>query len=196
MKVLVLLGDGMADFPVASLDNKTPLEVANTPAMDSIAQSGIAGLFKPIPDAFPAGSDIGNLSVFGYDPHETFTGRAPLEAINQGIALNDSQLAFRCNLVTLDDGAMRDFTADHISTEDARALIVSLNEKMTQPGLTFHAGVGYRHLLIIEPESSVYDSLAELECTPPHDITDQNVAPYHRLRRYPSLSCDLHLRSN
>ena len=107
MKYLVLLGDGMADFPRADCGGTTPLAHATTPAMDQMALEGVSGLFCPIPEQFPAGSDIGNLSVFGYDPAGTFTGRAPLEAANQGIELASGQLAFRCNLVTLDAGTMQ-----------------------------------------------------------------------------------------
>jgi 2,3-bisphosphoglycerate-independent phosphoglycerate mutase len=125
LKFLVLIGDGMADFPLEACGGKTPLAAAKTPAMDELARRGVSGLFMPIPDAFPAGSDIGNLSLFGYDPHVDFTGRAPMEAANQGIQLRDDELVFRCNLVTLNDGQMQDFTAGHISSEEAAELIVS-----------------------------------------------------------------------
>ena len=123
MKYLVLLGDGMADFPVPELEDKTPLAVSETPGMDRAVREGISGLFCPIPDSMPAGSDVGNLSVFGYDPEVSFTGRAPFEAVNQGIPLGEDDIAFRCNLVTLGDRRMVDFTADHISSDEAVKLI-------------------------------------------------------------------------
>jgi 2,3-bisphosphoglycerate-independent phosphoglycerate mutase len=163
----------MADFPIAELDGKTPIAAANTPAMDEAARLGITGLFMPIPDAFPAGSDIGNLSVFGYDPHENFTGRAPLEAINQNITIGENQLVFRCNLVTLEDGRMKDFTSDHISSEEAAELIVALNDSLAQDGIQFFPGVGYRHLMLFDTTPETKARFAALQCTPPHDITDQ-----------------------
>jgi len=178
MKFLVLLGDGMADFPVAALDNHTPLQAATTPAMDQAVTQGVSGLFKPIPDAYPAGSDIGNLSVFGYDPDEAFTGRAPLEAANQGIFPAQDQLVFRCNFVTLEDNRMRDFTADHISTEEAHALVDSLNRSLPAQNLQFIGGVSYRNLCLLTLNRSIYSSISLLSCTPPHDILMKPYAPH------------------
>ena len=178
MKWLVLLGDGMADFPLEEFSGRTPLAVAKTPAMDSLAESGLSALFCPIPEGFAAGSDIGNLSLFGYDPAETFTGRAPLEAANQGIQLGERELAFRCNLVTLRADKMEDFTAGHISTEEASDLIASLNESLAGEGVVFHAGVSYRHLTIVGERIGPQKALAGLSCTPPHDIIGQTFAPH------------------
>jgi 2,3-bisphosphoglycerate-independent phosphoglycerate mutase len=178
LKFLILIGDGMADFPLESCGGSTPLSVAQTPALDEVARLGICGLFCPIPDAYPAGSDIGNLSLFGYNPDESFAGRAPLEAANRGIALGPDQLAFRCNLVTLGNGCMKDFTADHISTKEAAELIGSLERALGGSNLTFHPGVSYRHLATITPTASAFDQFVSLACTPPHDITDQEYAPY------------------
>lgn len=178
LKYLVLLGDGMADFPLESLDGKTPLAAANIPAMDQAAREGVTGQFMPIPDGFPPGSDIGNLSVFGFDPHETFTGRAPLEAVNQGISIAANQLVFRCNLVTLGDGVMKDFTADHISSEEAAELIVALNESMANDGVRFYPGVGYRHLLVLDAMDDTKAAYSALQCTPPHDITEREFSPH------------------
>ena len=107
MKYLILLGDGMADWPLPDYDNRTPLEIAKTPAMDALVARGMTGQFCPIPEGLPAGSDIGNLSMFGYDPGAAFRGRAPIEAANQGIHLEDNQVAFRCNFVTLEEGVMK-----------------------------------------------------------------------------------------
>lgn len=168
----------MADFPLEELDGKTPIAAANTPAMDDAARLGITGLFMPIPDAFPPGSDIGNLSVFGYDPRETFTGRAPLEAANQNISIGANQLVFRCNLVTLENGRMKDFTADHISSEEAAKLIEVLNDSLGQDGLRFYPGVGYRHLLLLDAEPETKSLYAALQCTPPHDISDREFEPH------------------
>lgn len=178
MKYLVLLGDGMADFAIPELGGRTPLEAAKTPAMDEIARRGICALFKPIPDDLPPGSDIGNLSLFGYNPHETFTGRAPLEAARQGILLNEDEVAFRCNLVTLEDGAMRSFTSGHISTEEAAQIIPRLNEAYADLPVKLHTGVSYRHLSIIKARDLSIDELTAVECEPPHNITDRAYAPY------------------
>ncbi|MCC6696784.1 MAG: cofactor-independent phosphoglycerate mutase [Candidatus Hydrogenedentes bacterium] len=178
MKYLVLLGDGMADFPVAELDGRTPLEVANTPAMDEVAALGICALFNPIPEGLPPGSDIGNLSVFGYNPRATYTGRAPLEAARRGILLAENEVAFRCNLVTLADGLMQSFTAGHITTEEATQLIHALNEALAELPIRFSPGVSYRHLGIITAGQVSVDDLASVFCTPPHNITDQKYEPH------------------
>jgi 2,3-bisphosphoglycerate-independent phosphoglycerate mutase len=177
LKYIILLGDGMADFPLPDLNNRTPIEVAFTPSMDEAASTGVTGLFSPIPADLPPGSDIGNLSLFGYDPHATFTGRAPLEAANQGITLKNDQIAFRCNLVTLQDGVMEDFTAGHITTEEANEIIQSLNSSLTHLPVRFHTGVGYRHIAVVTAPDASFNDLARLQCTPPHDITGQ---PYAR----------------
>jgi 2,3-bisphosphoglycerate-independent phosphoglycerate mutase len=168
----------MADFPHPSLNNKTPLEFAKTPAMDAAVRQGLCGLFCPIADGLPAGSDIGNLTVFGYNPRETFTGRAPLEAANQGIVPTDDELVFRCNLVTLEDEKMRDFTADHITTEESRELIGALNGAIARTGVRFAPGVSYRNLCIVGTTPATREPLRTLRCTPPHDITGQNYDTY------------------
>ena len=180
MKFLILVGDGMADWPLPDHDNKTTIELARTHAMDRVVTLGATGTFTPIPEGLPAGSDIGNLSLYGYDPHAAFTGRAPLEAANQGIDLGPSDIAFRCNLVTLEDGRMRDFTADHITTEEATEIIATLNDALAPEfGLKFHPGVSYRHLSIVPaPDAATLNALKSLKCEPPHNISDQEVVPY------------------
>ena len=182
MKYIVLLGDGMADFPLSELNDRTPIEAAFTPSMDEVARLGVAGLFCPIPDDLPAGSDVGNLSVFGYNPYETFTGRAPLEAANQSIHVGPDQVAFRCNLVTLQDGIMHDFTSGHISTEEASQIIATIDAELggDRSGFSvrFYPGVGYRHLTILTAPEETLNGLTALSCTPPHDITGQAFAPY------------------
>lgn len=171
MKYLVLVGDGMADFPLPELEGRTPLEVAFTPSMDDAASTGVTGLFCPIPEGLPAGSDIGNLSLFGYNPRETFTGRAPLEAANQGLTLRPDQVAFRCNLVTLRDGLMDDFTAGHITSEEGAALIGALKAGLSSFPVFFSPGVSYRHISIVTAGETPLEDLAAVTCTPPHDIT-------------------------
>jgi 2,3-bisphosphoglycerate-independent phosphoglycerate mutase len=168
----------MADFPVHELDGLTPLNYAQTPAMDAAVQEGLSGLFCPIPDGLPAGSDIGNLSVFGYDPRQTFTGRAPLEAANQGIVPKDDELVFRCNLVTLEDGKMRDFTADHITSEESATLMSALNAALGTADLRFVPGVSYRNLCLIRADAAALEPLRRLRCTPPHDIIGQDYFNY------------------
>ncbi len=180
MKYLILVGDGMADFPLPELDGKTPLEVARTPAMDEVACRGITGLFCPIPEGMPPGSDIGNLSLFGYNPRTCFTGRAPLEAARQGIKLTSSQVAFRCNIVSLKDGVMHDFTAGHISTEEASILIKDIGNIIEKEyPVHFYSGVSYRHLAVIDTDSNLsVEDLEKTNCTPPHDITGQEWKNY------------------
>lgn len=180
MKYLILLGDGMADWPLPDYDNRTPLEIAHTPAIDDVVSRGVTGQFCPIPDGLPAGSDIGNLSMFGYDPGAAFRGRAPIEAANQGIHLADNQVAFRCNLVTLEDGVMKNFTADHISTEEAEEIIAVLNDTLGKEfPVKFHTGVSYRHCAVVDAsEASTLDNMVRMACEPPHNISDKEVAPW------------------
>ncbi len=175
LKYLILVGDGMADFPIPELEGRTPLQVAQTPAMDEVAQRGMIGLFCPIPEGMPPGSDIGNLSLFGFDPRTCFTGRAPLEAARQGIRLTSSQVAFRCNVVSLQEGKMYDFTAGHIPTEQASLLIKDIGEQLEKEyPVRFYPGVSYRHLAVIEADSTFsVEDLEQTNCTPPHDITGQ-----------------------
>ena len=179
MKYLILVGDGMADFPISDLDGKTPLEAAAIPAMDRLARQGLVGLFCPIPDGLPPGSDIGNLSLFGYNPRTMFSGRAPLEAANQGIPIADDQVVFRCNLVTLENGRMRDFTADHISSDEGAAIIAALNDEFASEPVIFHSGVSYRHLAMVTAKDPAQKmALGAATCEPPHNITGQEYEPW------------------
>jgi len=176
MKYIILLGDGMADFPIPALKNQTPLVAANTSAMDYLATTGICGLFNPISSGLPAGSDVGNLSCFGYDPEKTYTGRAPIEAASRGIELGPYDLALRCNLVTLsNDNRMESFTADHISSEEGAAIIETLNEQITDYPIEFHNGVGYRHLGILTADKDAIEDLNKVDSTPPHNIAEQPI---------------------
>ncbi|RQW78405.1 MAG: cofactor-independent phosphoglycerate mutase [Methanothrix sp.] len=164
MKYVVLLGDGMADLPIPALQGKTPLQAASTPNMDLLAKQGRCGLARTVPDGFPPGSDVANLSVMGYLPQKYYTGRAPLEAAAMGVHLDNGDIAFRCNFVTVEDGIMSDYSAGHITSEEGRALIEALKPLMPEQRL--YAGVSYRNLLVLKAG-------ARAVCTPPHDISDQ-----------------------
>src|SRR6185295_5943883 len=174
MKFVVLQGDGMADEPIADLGGKTPLEVAKTPNLDHMASRGILGLTRTIPRGYPPGSDVGTMSVLGYDPTRYHTGRSPIEAASMGVELGPDDVAFRCNLVTLEtpeDGIeiMRDFAAGHIPTEEARELIAELQRTLGREGIEFHPGVSYRHLLVWRRGQT------GMRTTPPHDLSDKPV---------------------
>jgi len=178
MKYVVIIGDGMADRPLKELDGKTPLEVAFTPNMDKLAKEGIIGKVKTIPDGFPYGSDVANLSILGYDPRKYYSGRAPLEAVSMGVRLDNNDVAFRCNLVTLrynktaTKAIMEDYSAGHISSEEAAELIHTLNEKLGNDSIRFYPGVSYRHLMVFK------DGPEKIECVPPHDIIGREITGY------------------
>jgi len=176
MKYIILQGDGMADYPLEVLGGKTPLEAARTPNMDWLAAHGVYGIAHVIPEGFPPGSDVGNMSIMGYDPAVYHTGRSPLEAASMGVALGPNDIAFRCNLVTLGgDGNgtfMEDFTSGHISTEEAADVIRDLDRELGGDGIEFFPGVSYRHLMVWRAGKE------GMETTPPHDITDQKTAAY------------------
>ncbi|PKN70684.1 MAG: cofactor-independent phosphoglycerate mutase [Deltaproteobacteria bacterium HGW-Deltaproteobacteria-12] len=177
MKYVVLLGDGMADYPTVKLGGKTPLQCAFTPHLDEIAACGTLGLVDTIPAGFPPGSDVANLSVLGYDPVQLYTGRGPLEAASMGVNLGPNDVAYRCNLVTIGnkntaDAFMDDFTAGHISTAESSEIIQDINKQLGSSQYQFYPGVGYRHLFVWR------NSLAAPNTTPPHDITGKAIAPY------------------
>ncbi|MFQ6121426.1 MAG: cofactor-independent phosphoglycerate mutase [Methanosarcinales archaeon] len=164
MKYIVLVGDGMADYPLKELNNKTPLQVANTPNMDFIASNGRNGIAKTIPDNMAAGSDVANLNILGYSPDKYYTGRGPLEAANMDLDLKANDIAFRCNLITIENDLIKDYSAGHISNEESKILIDSLNEELSTPEIKFYSGVSYRHILVVK------NSLVEsAKTTPPHD---------------------------
>src|SRR5947208_7765670 len=154
MKYAIVIPDGCADDPQESLGGKTPLQTARKPNMDRIAQRGFVGLSNNVPASLTPASDVATLSLFGYDPLVVYTGRAPLEVAAMGIKLGPNDWAIRCNLVTIENEQMRDFTAGHISTEDSRQLIATIGEKLGGPApdgagtLEFHPGVSYRHCLV------------------------------------------------
>lgn len=170
IKYLIVIPDGMSDEPVPSLGNKTPMEAAKTPVMDEWASKGKVGWAQNVPEGMPPGSDVANLSIFGFYPRKYYTGRAPLEAARAGIDLGEN-IVYRCNLVTLQDGLMKDFTAGHITTEEATLYIDLMCEIFKEDPVQFHLGKSYRHLMVAPPEWN------DVECTPPHDITDQVFEP-------------------
>ena len=165
MKYALILPDGAADEPLDELDDRTPLEAAETPNIDWIATHGRQGCLRTVPEGFTAASDVATLSVMGYSPADNYSGRAPLEAAARGIKSGPDDLIFRCNLVTIVDGTMQDFTAGHITQPEAERLIADLQPLGSEVGGTFHTGISYRHLLIMHDAGDI-----RCECTPPHDI--------------------------
>jgi len=176
MKYIVLLGDGMSDKKLDELGGKTPLQVAKTPNMDFMARRGLLGLARTVPDGFQPGSDVANLSVFGYDPRSCYTGRSPLEAASIGVELGPKDVAFRVNLVNLlPHGGklfMQDYSAGHISDEEGRELLAALQKELGNDEFQFYPGVGYRHLMVWRGGED------GMTVTPPHDITGQEIIDY------------------
>lgn len=175
MKYAIIIPDGCADEPQDALGGKTPLQAARVPEMDAVAAAGVIGRANNVPASLPAGSDVANLSLLGYDPLQNFTGRAPLEAAAQGLELGPNDWAIRCNLVTVLDQTMRDFTAGHISTEEATALLASCQQAFGGERLQFVPGVSYRNLLLYRPGSGDAPFSNDTRATPPHDLTDKTV---------------------
>ena len=168
MKYVVCVPDGCADEPVDELGGRTPLEVAAMPTLAALAARGEVGRAAVIPPGIPPGSDVGNMSIFGYDPARFHTGRAPIEAAALGLRLRPDQVAYRCNLVTVgDDGTMVDFAGGHPSTEDAAKVIEALDAELGGDGIEFHPGVEYRHIMVAPAD------WADADCVPPHDLTDK-----------------------
>lgn len=172
MKYLIILGDGMADEPIGSLNNKTILQAAHTPYMDMLAKKGRNGLLDTIPKGFSPGSEIANLSVLGYDLPTVYEGRGVLEAASIGVDIEDDEMAMRCNLVSLNGEILKNHSAGHISTSEASELIHFLEEKLGNEIFSFHAGVSYRHVLKMKRGNK------NIICTPPHDIPEKPFKPY------------------
>jgi len=175
MKYAIVIPDGAADEPQESLGGQTPLQAAHTPAMDEIARLGVVGRSNNVPPSLPAGSDVACLSLLGYNPMEHFTGRAPLEAAAQGIELGPEDWAIRCNLVTVENQTMRDFTAGHVSNEEARQLLAAAQERLGTDWLQFYPGVSYRNLLVYRGAKKPAPFSPDTRATPPHDLTDKSV---------------------
>lgn len=179
MKYVVVLYDGMADYPVEALGGKTPMQKANKPIFDSLAKRGEVGLVRTIGEGLKPGSEIGNLTVMGYDPRKYFTGRSPLEAISIGVKMADDDISLRCNLVTLsdeenyDDKTMVDYSAGDISSEEAAKIIKTVQQNFGGGEFDFYSGVSYRHCLIFHKGTTDLGTM-----TPPHDISGRVVGPY------------------
>lgn len=180
MKYLVMLGDGMADYPVEELGNLTPLQKANKPNMDRMAKFSEIGLVKTVPDHLnPPGSDIANMSVMGYNPDVYYTGRSPLEAVSMGINLAEDDIAIRCNLVTLsdeenyEDTTMVDYSSDEITTAESRELIKFLDENLSTNNIKFYPGISYRHCVVLKHQNN-----DDMKFTPPHDISGRKISEY------------------
>lgn len=171
LKYILIVGDGMADYPINELGGKTPLQAANIPNMDKLAREGIMGIAKTIPEGMSPGSDVANLAVMGYDPQRYYPGRAPLEAASMGISLEPDETAFRCNLVTVENEIMVDYSGGHISTQEAQGLIEAVDARLGNERVKFYPGVSYRHLMVLK------DDILPT-CTPPHDISDKNIEPF------------------
>jgi 2,3-bisphosphoglycerate-independent phosphoglycerate mutase len=164
MKYIIILGDGMADLPIEELGGKTPLMVANTPNIDELARKGRSGLLVTVPLDMPAGSEIANMGVMGYDVHKVYEGRGVLEAASMGVEIKEGDLGLRCNLICIENENIKNHSAGHISNGEAAELINFLDEKLGSDTIKFYPGVSYRHLLVIK------GGIKYLKCTPPHDV--------------------------
>ena len=178
MKYVVILGDGMADYPLPQLGDRTPLQCAKKPNIDYLAKNGEIGMVRTVPEGIPPGSDAANLSVMGYDPRKYYTGRSPLEAVSMGVSLSETDLAFRCNLVTLSEGedyngkTMIDYSSDEISSAEAAQLIEEINRHFKTDIMEFHSGISYRHCMVW------HNGPTGFKLTPPHDILERKIANY------------------
>ncbi|MBP0990410.1 MAG: cofactor-independent phosphoglycerate mutase [Oscillospiraceae bacterium] len=195
MKCLVILGDGMADRPIPQLQNKTPLEYAYKPNMDFLASHGCVGCAKTIPDGMTPGSDTANLAVMGYDPKKYYSGRSPLEAVSMGISLENDDVTFRCNLVTvsdeenLEDATMIDYSSDEITTPESTELINFLAKEFNSDTCALYPGISYRHCFVLK------HALTGTVLTPPHDILEKPVRSHLPSGRYGDLLLDIMKRS-
>jgi len=194
VKYIVVVPDGAADYPLEELGGKTPLQIAHTPNMDFLASHGIAGSVKNIPHGFQPGSDVANLSILGYDPRVYYTGRAPLEAVSMGLVLSKNDVAYRCNLVTLKFSDkkqifMEDYSAGHITSEEAKILIEEIDKKLGSNTLKFYPGISYRHIMLWKGGTE------DVECTPPHDITGKDISRYLPIGRNANLLKELIFKS-
>ena len=180
MKYVIFIPDGSSDYPITELGDKTPLEVAKTPNIDKLAKKGIGGFTNNVPEEFTPGSDVANMSIFGYNPAGSYTGRGPREAGSMGIDTTENDVIFRCNTITEEDNKIADFNAGHISSEEAEVLINSLNqyfnEKYDDFKGKFYPGISYRHLFVYsldnEKDTKILDNL---ETIPPHDMLDGDI---------------------
>lgn len=178
MKYILVLCDGMGDYPVPELSGKTPLEYARTPNMDKLAKTARIGLVKTVPNGFTPGSDVANLGVLGFDVRKCYTGRSPLEALSMGVEMHENEIAMRTNLVTLskdepfENKIMKDYSAGEISDEEASVLMAAIKAELSTDKFVFYKGVSYRHCLIVK------DALPNEDLTPPHDISGRRIGEY------------------
>lgn len=171
MKHIIILGDGMADWPVKSLGGKTLLQYAKTPYMDMLARMGRTGLLKTVPAGFHPGSEVANTAILGYDLAKVYEGRGPLEAASIGVEIQPGEMAMRCNLICIENGLIKNHSAGHITTEEADVLMRFLQENLGDERVCFTTGIQYRHLLVIKGGDK------RLNCTPPHDVPGQEFQP-------------------
>lgn len=176
MKIAILVGDGMSDYPIEELGGKTPLDVAKINNINQIAKKGLVGLVKTVPRGMKPASDVANLSILGYDPKAYYTGRGPLEAANIGIEIAEDEVAFRCNLVTVNNDIMADYSAGHIRDNESKILMEFLDKNLGSERIRFRHGTSYRNLIIVKLRSrEEIGDLMKVSCTPPHDITGKNI---------------------
>jgi 2,3-bisphosphoglycerate-independent phosphoglycerate mutase len=164
MKYIIILGDGMSDYPIEKLNNQTPLMVARTPSIDALCRKGRTGRLITVPEDMPPGSEVANLAVLGYDVRKVYQGRGVLEAASMSVPLKKTDLAMRCNIICIEDGKIKNHSAGHISSEEAGALIAALNQALGSDLVRFYPGVSYRHLLVLK------NGINDIACTPPHDV--------------------------
>jgi 2,3-bisphosphoglycerate-independent phosphoglycerate mutase len=174
MKYAILVGDGMSDWPITELGGKTVLEACHTPCMDWIAKNGRGGKARTVPEGMEPASDVANMSILGYDPKKYYSGRGPFEALSYGVNIEDDEIAFRMNFVTVNDGVMVDYSAGHIKTEESKIFTDLLNKELAEKGIKFYAGVSYRNLMVIN-KKLLNSGEGELKCTPPHDISGKKI---------------------
>ncbi|MBE7052501.1 MAG: cofactor-independent phosphoglycerate mutase [Ruminococcaceae bacterium] len=196
MKYIVILADGMADYPVDELGGKTPMQVAHKPNMDALAAMSEVGLSYNVPANLSPGSDVANLSAMGYNPQSCYTGRSPLEAVSMGIDIKPTDMIFRCNVVTIteaeanyEDKIILDHSADEISTEEARELILAVNKAFGNETFSFYPGVSYRHALVWDKGPDEFD------LTPPHDILEKRIGDYLPKGENGSVLCEMMKKS-
>jgi 2,3-bisphosphoglycerate-independent phosphoglycerate mutase len=169
MKFIILVADGMADYPVEELQGRTPLQVAGHPNMDRLLQGGICGTVRTVPEGMEPNTDVAFLSLLGYDPRKYYAGRGPLEAVNRGIELADDDIAFRFNLVVEEEGILKDYAAGHISTEDAQVLVSALSHALGREDVQFYPGISYRHILVLKGYSD------KVYCYAAHDVAGRPI---------------------
>jgi len=190
MKYILIIGDGMADYPLAELGGKTPLQAAYKPNIDAVAARGRSGLIKNVPYAMSPGSEVAICSILGYDPLIYCTGRGPIEAASLGIKLGANDTAYRCNIITEKDGTIADYSAGHITTAEAAQLIAAMQKAFDKPGkVEFYPGLDYRHLLVLRN----FQHPDRIACTPPHDVTGVAVSKVLPKAKVPEAKKDAEL---